>query len=65
VKAYLAVSGAIFGLLGIAHLFRLFTEGHPASDPFFLGENVALFVVSAALAVWALQLLRRPRGPST
>ena len=63
-KAYLLVSGAIFGLVGIAHLCRLFVEGHPLSDPWFLGHNVALFIVGGGLAGWALQLLRREREPS-
>jgi hypothetical protein len=63
-KAYLIVSGAIFGLVGIAHLLRLFVEGHPLSDPWFLGNNVALFSVGGGLAVWALRLYKRLRGPS-
>jgi hypothetical protein len=63
-NAYLAISGAIFGLVGIAHLLRLFVEGHSLSDPWFLGHNVALFIVGGGLAVWALRLLRRQRGPS-
>ena len=63
-KAYLIVTGAISGLVGIAHLLRLFVEGHPLSDPWFLGHNVALFIVGGGLAVWAARLLRRPRGPS-
>jgi hypothetical protein len=56
-KAYLILTGAIFGLLGIAHLLRLFIEGHPLSDPWFLGSNLALFVVGAGIAVWAARLL--------
>jgi membrane associated rhomboid family serine protease len=63
-KAYLAVSGAIFGLVGVAHLLRLFVEGRSLSDPWFLGHNLALFIVGGGLAVWALGLLRRQRGPS-
>ena len=63
-KAYLVVSGAIFGLVGVAHLLRLFVEGHPLSDPWFLGSNVALFIVGGGLAIWAIRLMRRLRGPS-
>ena len=63
-KAYLVASGLIFGLVGIAHLLRLFVEGHPLSDPWFLGHNMALFLVGGGFAVWALQLLRRRRRPS-
>jgi hypothetical protein len=61
-KAYLVVSGALFGLVGAAHLLRLFVEGHPLSDPPFLIHNLALFVAGMGLAAWALRLLvRRPR----
>jgi hypothetical protein len=63
-KAYLVVTGAIFGLVGIAHLLRLFVEGVPLSDPWFLGVNVALCVAGGGLAVWAMRLLRRLREPS-
>jgi hypothetical protein len=63
-KAYLVVSGLLFGIVGIAHLLRLFFEGHPLSDPWFLGHNMALVLVGGGLAVWALRLLSRLRGPS-
>jgi hypothetical protein len=63
-NAYLAVSGTLFGLVGIAHLLRLFVERDSLSDPRFLAHNLALFVVCGGLAIWALQLLRRQRGPS-
>ena len=63
-KAYLIVTAAIFGLVGIAHLLRLFLEGHPLSDPWFLGHNLALFFVCGGLAIWALLLLKRRREPS-
>lgn len=63
-KAYLLVTGAIFGLMGIGHLLRLFVEGHPLSDPWFFGINVALFIVGGGLAVWAMRLLMRLREPS-
>lgn len=56
-KAYLITTGGIFGLVGIAHLLRLFIEGHPLSDPWFLGSNLALFVVGGGIAVWAARLL--------
>jgi hypothetical protein len=56
-KAYLATTGAIFGLIGIAHLLRLFLEGTSLSDPWFLGTNLALFVVGGGIAIWAARLL--------
>lgn len=63
-KAYLLVTGTTFGLLGIAHLLRLFVEGNPLSDPWFLGHNVALFLVGGVLAVWSARLLVNLRGPT-
>jgi len=63
-KAYLVVSGALFGLVGIAHLLRLFVERDRLSERWFLAHNLALVVITLGLAVWALQLLRRQRGPS-
>jgi hypothetical protein len=63
-KAYLVVTGAIFGLIGIAHLLRLFIERHPLSDPWFLAANLALFIVGAGLSVWAMRLLRDLREAS-
>jgi hypothetical protein len=37
-KAYLLVTATIFGLVGIAHLVRLFLEGHPRSDSWLLAR---------------------------
>ena len=56
-KVYLVITGAIFGLIGIAHLLRLFFEGHPLTDPWFLASNLALFVAGGGIAVWAARLL--------
>lgn len=63
-KAYLLVTGVIFGLVGIAHLLRLFLEGHPGPDSWFVAHNVALFLVCGGLAVWAARLIMGLRGPS-
>jgi hypothetical protein len=63
-KAYLILTGAIFGLVGIAHLLRLFFEGHPLSDPWFLGSNLALFIIGGGIAVWAARLLAGLRSPA-
>jgi phosphate starvation-inducible membrane PsiE len=63
-KAYLIVSGAIFGIVGVAHVVRLFIEDHSSSDRWFITHNVALFIVGGGLALWALRLLLRGREPS-
>jgi hypothetical protein len=55
-KAYLLVTATIFGLITVAHLWRIAAED-PAlgRDPIFL----LLTVLSAALCVWAVRLVRR------
>jgi len=55
-KAYILTTGVIFGLITVAHLLRFVTEGsHLAREPLF----ILLTVLSAALSVWAWQVLRR------
>lgn len=54
-KAYVGTTGAVFGLLTIAHVLRVAEEGmHIARDPFFL----LITIVAASLCLWSLQLLR-------
>jgi hypothetical protein len=57
VKQYLIVTGTIFGLVGLAHLLRLFVEPHPWSDYGFLGPNLLVVFLGGAVAVWATRLL--------
>jgi hypothetical protein len=55
-KAYVILSGAIFGLLTIAHLLRIALENrHLATDPAF----ILITLASATLCVWACFVLRR------
>jgi hypothetical protein len=56
-KPYLVVTGSIFGLIGVAHLLRLFIEQHPLSDSWFLASNLALFLCGSGLALWAVRIL--------
>ena len=58
-KAYLATSGTIFGMIVLAHVARAIVEGSRVSaDPIF----IALTLMAIALSVWAwLLLLRMPR----
>jgi hypothetical protein len=61
VKAYVSTTGALFGLLVVAHALRVLDEGMElASDPWFLLTTLA----AAALAVWAWGLLRSSRPGS-
>lgn len=55
-KVYLAATGIVFGLLTLAHLWRIVAESRAlASNPWF----VAITVVSALLSFWAFRLLLR------
>jgi hypothetical protein len=55
-KAYLITTGGVFGLITLAHLWRIVDEWpRPATDPWYL----LLTAAAAALFIWALRLLRR------
>jgi hypothetical protein len=55
-KAYLITTGAIFGLITLAHVWRIIAESpRLAKDPWF----ILLTIVAAALCLWAFRLLRR------
>jgi len=58
-KAYIITTGAVFGLVTAAHLLRIVMENpHLAADPFF----ILITILSVALCVWALWLLRRAKA---
>ncbi|MEO8217532.1 MAG: hypothetical protein ABI718_10670 [Acidobacteriota bacterium] len=59
-KTYTIVTGAIFGLITVAHVWRMFVERSMAAQPWF----VLLSVASAILCLWAGSLLRSERGKS-
>jgi hypothetical protein len=59
-KAFLAVAGTVFGLIVVAHVFRLFAEPQMAHDPFFW----ALTILAAALSAWAWRLFLRGQTPA-
>jgi hypothetical protein len=63
-RAYLQISGALFGLIALAHLHRLFR--HWPID--LAGQMVPLWAswlglfLAGGLSIWALRLMRaRPR----
>ena len=64
-KAYLITTGALFALIGVAHILRTIAEwSRLSTDPGFYLEGPGLGVVAAALSIWAWRLLpsaRRPR----
>lgn len=54
-KAYVMTTGAVFGLLTLAHLLRIIDEGpHLATDPWW----VLITVAAGVLCLWAWRLLR-------
>lgn len=59
-KAYVMTTGAVFGLLTLAHIWRVIEEAPQlATEPWY----VLITVVAAALCFWALRLLWRwPRS---
>jgi hypothetical protein len=55
-RAYVITTGAVFGLITLAHIWRVAVEGSAlAIDPWF----VLLTLASAALSFWAWRLLSR------
>jgi hypothetical protein len=55
-RAYIIISGLIFGALTVAHLLRIAMENrHLAAEPMFL----VITLLSATLCIWALTLLKR------
>ena len=58
-KAYVITSGAIFGLLTVAHLLRIVMENKSlATNPAY----ILITVASAAICIWAFYVLRRSRA---
>jgi hypothetical protein len=54
-RAYVTTTGVIFGVLALAHIWRVFEEGaHLATDPWY----IIITVVAAGLCLWAWRLVR-------
>jgi hypothetical protein len=53
-KAYVAITGILFGLLTVIHLWRMIEEPHLARQPFFL----AVTALSAVLSLWSWRAAR-------
>jgi hypothetical protein len=54
-KAYVMITGAVFGLLVVAHIWRLVEEGPAlAKNPWY----IVITIAAAALCFWAWRLLR-------
>jgi hypothetical protein len=58
VKAYVMTSGSIFGLITLAHVWRVFAEGpRLATQPWY----VLITLAAAGLCLWAWRVLRALR----
>lgn len=58
-KAYLLITGSLFGLLAVAHFLRTIVEwSRLAAEPGFIVEGPGIGVIAAALCFWAWRLLR-------
>ena len=55
-RAYVITTAVIFALITISHLVRMTVEPRVLTEPIYL----LLTLLSAALAIWAVLLLRRP-----
>ena len=54
-KAYLSITGSVFGLITVAHIWRIVAESSLlAREPWFM----LVTLLSAGLCVWAVRLLR-------
>lgn len=58
-RAYVLTTGALFGLIAVAHVWRMIVEPHLASHAWYVGLTLA----AAALSLWAWRLLRRREEP--
>jgi hypothetical protein len=59
VRTYVIISGIVFGLLTLVHLWRMILEPHLATEPSFILVTLA----SAALCFGACRVARRaPQG---
>ena len=53
-KAYVLTTGVVFGLLTLAHVWRVVAEGtQVATNPSF----VLITIAAAAMSVWAFRLV--------
>jgi hypothetical protein len=61
-KAYLAITGTLFGLIAVAHFMKSIADRDSLStNPVEFLSMAALGLVAAALSVWAWRLFRLSR----
>jgi hypothetical protein len=57
-RAYVIATGVVFGLITLAHVWRMVVEPRLATEPWFL----LITLVSAALCVGAWRVSRRSKA---
>jgi hypothetical protein len=61
-RAYLIITGLLFGILAFAHAARTIIEwSRLLNDAWFIVQGPGIGIIAAALAIWAALLLRRSR----
>ena len=59
-KAYLVVTGLLFALLALAHVWRTIVDwSHLREDPWLILQGPGIGLIAAGLAYWAWRLLRK------
>jgi hypothetical protein len=54
VKAYVMTTGVVFGVLTLAHLWRMIQERQMATEPWY----ILITVATGVLGIWAWRLVR-------
>ena len=58
-KAYLLISGTLFGLLAVEHMIRVVEKWRElTTDPWFVLAQMFVLVISVVLSAWAWRLHR-------
>jgi hypothetical protein len=61
-KAYLATTATLFGLLAVAHIWRVIAEWPALVTDSGAEIEGAIGLIAAALCAWAIRLLRQEKG---
>jgi hypothetical protein len=54
-KAYVMITGGLFGLITLAHLWRMTEERQMATEPW----HILITIAAGVLCLWAWSLVRR------
>ena len=57
-KAYLAITGTLFAVLALAHVWKVIDEWPPQAQRIEFVSEAAIGILAASLAIWAWRLFR-------